>query len=186
MFKAFARVAARSIAIQLEEAAAAARSKQPYVDPTPKIHQYNAASKGKIAGSNVKPLEKSIVTAPAPESNAKEKENAAVVPIEAAPSVTPEVLDDLTSGAGVDAAAPSSSSWSSPSSRKKKEALPVDMLVSQESSRPNNEPMPKPEPVSSTIPTPESTPDVVGATQLVDQPAEPTNLTDNVDPEDVS
>jgi hypothetical protein len=47
MFKAFARVAARSIAIQLEEAAAAAKAKQPYVDPTPKIHQYSAASKGK-------------------------------------------------------------------------------------------------------------------------------------------
>lgn len=47
MFKAFARVAARSIAIQLEEAAAAAKAKQPYVDPTPKIHLYNAASKGK-------------------------------------------------------------------------------------------------------------------------------------------
>jgi hypothetical protein len=47
MFKAFARVAARSIAIQLEEAVAAAKAKQPYVDPTPKIHQYSAASKGK-------------------------------------------------------------------------------------------------------------------------------------------
>lgn len=47
MFKAFARVAARSIAIQLEEAAAAAKAKQPYVDPTPKIHQYSAANKGK-------------------------------------------------------------------------------------------------------------------------------------------
>jgi hypothetical protein len=47
MFKAFARVAARSISIQLEEAAAAAKAKQPYVDPTPKIHQYSAARKGK-------------------------------------------------------------------------------------------------------------------------------------------
>lgn len=47
MFKAFARVAARSIAIQLEEAAAAAKAKQPYVDLTPKIHQRSATSKGK-------------------------------------------------------------------------------------------------------------------------------------------
>ena len=53
MFKAFARVAARSIAIQLEEAAAAAKAKQPYVDPIPKIHQYNAASKEKAVERNV-------------------------------------------------------------------------------------------------------------------------------------
>jgi hypothetical protein len=50
MFKAFARVAARSVAIQLEEAAATARARQPYVNPTPKIHQYNAANKGKGKG----------------------------------------------------------------------------------------------------------------------------------------
>jgi hypothetical protein len=45
MFKAFARVAARSIAIQLEEAAAVAKSRQPYVDPVPRVHRYTKSKK---------------------------------------------------------------------------------------------------------------------------------------------
>jgi hypothetical protein len=182
MFKAFARVAARSIAIQLEEAAAAARSKQPYVDPTPKIHQYNAASKGKIADSNLKPLEKPIVVVPISKAKA-EDEDAVVLPIRAAPEVTPEVFDDLASGAD-------SVSASAPPARKmpqQNKVSPSDSLISaQEPSRPNNETIPQPEPIATKEPTPEPAPEVESAIPSTNQPAEPDNLAENVDPEDVS
>jgi hypothetical protein len=39
MFKAFVRVASRSVAIQLEEAAAAAKSRQTFVDGSNRVHQ---------------------------------------------------------------------------------------------------------------------------------------------------
>lgn len=183
MFKAFARVAARSIAIQLEEAAAAARSKQPYVDPTPKIHQYNAASKGKIAGSNVKTIETPIA-APRDSESKVEEQDAGVLPIRGGPEALPEVFDDLPNGAG----SGSNVLWSPSTHRvpQKSEASPSDSLNSAKKPSPTNiDPLPKPEPIARIEPTPEPIPEVESAIPSADSPAEPNTLVDTVDPEDV-